>query len=1529
MNVNFISIALDPGVRDMHERRFAAACHYVTKLFDVEKPKVSATSDIGIYNADRMGGTWRPSSWISAGEEIISFSQPPIPVDEEVTLDRYADHVADLVATRAFDSLLPNYFGLHKRSDESVTVWADTLGLGRCYYVWNDRFFAASNHIGVLSFFLDGEVEVDEGAVAKFASGGWFMEDDSPYKGIKRLRESSQIDITADKRVKISEYGDFASLVSTREAEPDYEAAVAQLSTAAANLGHLSVGIPSVYLSGGRDSRMTAGLWLSSGSDANVMTLGTLPEEARIAQELVERFRPREGQEVNHKITIPQGSEVTQSIEERVSLAFAMWDGDGAPTNIKRNLTVPNGRGALSIGGVGGEIMHGYYYSRPGAIEQGRAMDNPILLARRAYDNAVLTDICGPIVDGLFERSASLARSRGITDITASDHLYLTEKFRRWGNQALGSGSAILLSAPAYVRACFDLTPEDRVIKKFPEVIVDMVIPEWRGADFYKAVRDDSKSLMRRGLTTFETDREGFMAYFEGEQNWTKFLKEDGIKRMVEALPTEEALPVHESRANQAIWIENIYRNAQRLQQLVTDSDQKDPPITLSSLTRITDQPEEQEDSLEGYLRTGVLAPKRADKSFAQDIVDGEITLGDDTLDLTQPGTFSAGDTAELKSFLQLHTMRWVDTLLRADDQNTQFQDTWVAQFEKWWAGNHHAQPTDRIWNTVLTNQRTATIALGGELVQQLPLEMVEAHAHAAIGNLGSAATSTDFRFSAAALCLLFSQVDLPDLENEFHTHATTALNRFVRPGGGVFGKDNVESIHERGAWTRFFGIADPEEKFSTAAQKHLTENEYWVQSIRPDGALTEIGEAQPSIDELPASDELTYATTNARVGNPPVDVNFVDPNGMVSARTGWGETERALAEETHWTMLLGPVRGRDAHQDVGRITYSSQGVNWLVDPQDSVLAEADKHSVISRRDGKYRPLGAAELIFNREGDRVDDYMVRATVHNPVQWRRHAVFVRTSNYVIVEDRIIASRGAEVQQHWIINPEVEVELVRNVVRMTYGDKSATLTLFGTPTDAISIDTLKDPYGKPTATRVTVSFEGTSARLMAVIADELQSDRHKIARVPAPGNDLVFKVTDKNVDDYLVVTPRGSRLVPAELSIEEAIEATNDYLLNGDLDESQLLEQRRLTHEAIEGAKHRVWEAGGDQDTRRREIDFLASFANEQRITGLRDHGLGPAIIDIAGLDLQEKAAQVPAVANHRRSPLINWTGEEQNQSFYQLPLRTTRSTSHMPEAPLSDSFIWSIDFGVLTGSALIAPEPGETLVCYFHGATDRTRHATPRYERRRSFATIGEGPVMFFADPTLDLDSQNILTWFMGTDLINLHHLYAEMIDQAVRRFNSQRVVLVGNSGGGFAALQVASYLKGATVITVNGQTGLKQYQPRIAQPAIWASFGDQQKIDHQGVLERSEVIERYRAIGFDVQVLMHQNSGDDHHLNEHFVPFRDTYRAESATPDHLSEIVEYLGDGHLAPKTDDYVKLVQDRIAEMRDSGNHYEGLRY
>ncbi|GAA1489396.1 hypothetical protein [Brachybacterium sacelli] len=923
---------------------------------------------------------------------------------------------------------------------------------------------------------------------------------------------------------------------------------------------------------------------------------------------------------------------------------------------------------------------------------------------------------------------------------------------------------------------------------------------------------------------------------------------------------------------------------------------------------------------LTARLMTSFFAPRSTDVSRAERLLKGRVKLGEDVVPVTRPAAYD--DTGELarNHVLMLQSLRWLDPLRRVRDEIAGADEAWSRIFEAWSRSAAATNPESAAWGTHPLEQRSVTIALGAPegsaAIGAIPrhLEMLERSEQEA------APAARRLRVLQVRLAL---QHRRGDTDEQLQETALRAATETFREDGYAIAEDLASIVDTAGEWEQELGsLGIPRDH---PIFERLRDEDFWIHAMSPDGTLVPMGDALP--DPVPGAElpQMRYVVTGGEEGTPPTTIRHVDPEGLVSLRSGWGETERDARDETHVSLILGPVRGREAHRDPSRLTYHSQGRDWLIDPPVPDAAGEDSHSIIHVEDVRYRILGGAELVRQYSDDRLDGFVVKNALHLAVQWQRHMVFARTGNYVLVDDTVRSSTEFRAHQQWIVAPDVDVETVPSGFRLHADDKTVSIVASTGSVHEPTVDEVKDGDGARIAWRLRVPLEGTSARAVTIISDVVDPERFSARRVPHAGKEFTVDMADKQLDETLVVTPELSAIVPSGLDPDDAVARTVAYAAAGSLSDEEALEQRLAVRRAVESVKSQIRAEGESPESRRRGLQELLSAAEELRVTGLRDHGLAAALIDIAGTDLDSVIAEDALVGNVRRSALVDWAEQSLVQPSYTVPVRTTLDPARLPEG-IEEPAIWSVDLGQLVPSTYLLDGPGDVLTIYFHGATDRSRLSMPRFERMRSFSQLGLGPVMFFSDPCLDLDSRMMLSWYVGNEDVDLHLAIARMIEAYAQRRGLEKVLLVGNSGGGFAALQLGAYLQGTRVVSFNPQIQIDHYVPRIAETAHWALFGRDTVSDDPEQAPRMDLIERYRRIGFDQDVVLIQNPGDDMHHQEHFLPFQEAFGA-SANAHRLTAHTPYLGPGHRVPPPQEYLDYVREAARGPSDQWS-LRGLR-
>ena len=575
MNVMFGVRTLHPQHVEEMRRLSTAAIDYVHQIHPDAATKHgrhdghSAT----VYNSNRAPA-WKVPTYYERDGCVLSFSAPPIPLDRPVTPDSYAETAWSM--TSGLEGLLatqPNYCGIRLDGDR-FTAWNDSLGLGRCYKVESRRFLAVSNHIGVLAHFLDERPTADEECWQLFAAFGWFVGHRTGIRGIERVAPASVV-VCERSSIKWDTYADYDGLAARRRAVMEPAVVADQLQTLTRNAHAIMTATPRVFLSGGRDSRLTAACWLSAGNAAVVHTNGTLAEEAVVASRLMAELgevTDLAAQGVTYEIVHPTPSSVTQSIRERATRAMAFWDGDYPPSSVKSNVADSSGS-RVTIGGGGGEIAHGhnYSYSSSQDLEKIAAAKRPI---DRVTGNApwrVCTDAAQESARAFLDAEAAHASHLGRVDASSLDLFYLRQRFRRWVMAGHDTAAVVMFAAPAFVRMAFDLSPEERIGRVAHVRLTGMFVPAWAHVPYYKPQPGDLKQITARGLRIWQDEDSADHLYqtISDGNVWPNYLRRNNIEQMADIARSGDAVNPHEQWFHRLLWIEAFEGHLSRLSRQV------------------------------------------------------------------------------------------------------------------------------------------------------------------------------------------------------------------------------------------------------------------------------------------------------------------------------------------------------------------------------------------------------------------------------------------------------------------------------------------------------------------------------------------------------------------------------------------------------------------------------------------------------------------------------------------------------------------------------------------------------------------------------------------------------------------------------------------------------------------------------------------------------------------------------------------------------------------------------------------------
>ena len=222
------------------------------------------------------------------------------------------------------------------------------------------------------------------------------------------------------------------------------------------------------------------------------------------------------------------------------------------------------------------------------------------------------------------------------------------------------------------------------------------------------------------------------------------------------------------------------------------------------------------------------------------------------------------------------------------------------------------------------------------------------------------------------------------------------------------------------------------------------------------------------------------------------------------------------------------------------------------------------------------------------------------------------------------------------------------------------------------------------------------------------------------------------------------------------------------------------------------------------------------------------------------------------------------------------------------------------------------------------AFDRDKYSPPMFNRW-IWAKEGvfPGSVMCIADPTIEYDNRITLGWYLGDNGSFVADELTILIEAAarLRGVPNNKIVIWGSSGGGFAALVLASKIADATAVAINPQTNVELYEYRkkfeIIRDIFYSKYSDTE-LKHIAS-SRFNTSSIWMNKKNNSRFFLIQNKMDLHHYEIHCKPF---FRSLGVTE---SDGISSLGDnfswiytddkGHI-PETKDMVQLILKYICK-------------
>lgn len=704
------------------------------------------------------------------------------------------------------------------------------------------------------------------------------------------------------------------------------------------------------------------------------------------------------------------------------------------------------------------------------------------------------------------------------------------------------------------------------------------------------------------------------------------------------------------------------------------------------------------------------------------------------------------------------------------------------------------------------------------------------------------------------------------------------------------------------------------------------------VHATRPDGTLERIGDTGTVTPGRLASPEMDYIRSRGATGRLPVDLTKVYKRGYVFGRSGWGAHERDFDKETFYSLSFGPGNRIHGHCDGGSLTLHSNGHPWIIDagkfsysadPMTDYSLSRLGHNVLHIEDRKYDSTAAVKLERHSLTNDVDDFTFIDTSYEGVEIRRRVTYCRGGDFAVVIDNVTADAEVTATQRWHLDAGTTPEEVRNGYQLVRAGADASILWAGTLPEFSIAHGETDPYDgwvatdwmkKQAAPVIKASKTGRRFRFITIVAvgagtftlNKVVADNGGIIVTAKVGlSEFNVTVTGTGALVSLGALPAGLAFLPAEERLERAAAAATEMRR---VNAANLPTIEVFTPGAWAELRHAVFTADDVRDARLEALTILLKLLLAD--PGVSpDRGLRAALLDLAGADLGPDLGLNAGVLGLNREPLISWPDSAVAvSSTYKTPIQTIETLDEL-RVPAEGKAIFTLPVGGVLLPMFLGRGTKDVLSVRFHGAINRSKSTLPLFQGIGADSSSGAN-YLIFQDPTLDLDRDLTLSWYLGDSEINLYEEMARCIQTVQAQVGATSLLLIGNSGGGFAALQVASYLPDSVSLVVAPQTDIHSYFPQNQDRVIAACFGSREALEARtDVAARMSVLRRYTELKTLPRVVYVQNMQDTHHVENHQMPF--AAMLEGFTADQREQItfvpVEW-GPGH--------VGMTKERYAE-------------
>jgi hypothetical protein len=489
---------------------------------------------------------------------------------------------------RAVELNPPMVLAVLDSDPERLVIVNDFLATARLYELRTPSGWVWSNRLAALPLFAGTSPDLDPEGWAIHAAAGWFLGRTTPLRGAAKVQPGATITVEcspSSATVAHNETGAVRRLVApSRGSLHDVAGTAAEQSVALArSIGRLWDVPPTINLSGGRDSRISAAGAIAAGLQARFRTMDIEPGEVDAARQLADAAPGA----VELDVLEMESGEPEDSLMERIGAIHLVHDGFANPMGGQGALDLPQ-RGFVAplVTGHGGELAHGFYYDSARLGRELRPATRRRLVRRlersgRQRHNSAREDAYALYLAQV-ERTLEEGREYGVRGPSLLDYYYLAERLPHRAGLGSRNDRYSACVTPAFVRGSFDLSPRQRTRAALHRAILAKLIPAWNGIAFFHGGGGRMRPMKRSRIWERPRHSRDLEEMIASPELWSDAFEPDRIRVMWREAKAGEGHSHYEAAFMRIAWRVCFVQHVEGLGRVIRSDEPPAPPAAVS-----------------------------------------------------------------------------------------------------------------------------------------------------------------------------------------------------------------------------------------------------------------------------------------------------------------------------------------------------------------------------------------------------------------------------------------------------------------------------------------------------------------------------------------------------------------------------------------------------------------------------------------------------------------------------------------------------------------------------------------------------------------------------------------------------------------------------------------------------------------------------------------------------------------------------------------------------------------------------------